>query len=114
MSDRSKDAVTRRDFLRTGIAAGALIPLVGIALRAKPAFAEEGKLVTELPAYAATVQALQYKVKSDKPDQHCANCQFYTAGAGGKGTCQLVPAQGAVQGLVAETGWCMSWTKKVA
>jgi hypothetical protein len=108
MSDRSKDAVTRRDFLRTGLAAGALIPLAGIALRAKPAFAEEEKLVTEIPAVAATVQALQYKTQSDKPDQNCKNCQFYTAGAGGKGKCQLF-----TQGLVAEAGWCMSWTKKV-
>jgi hypothetical protein len=109
MSDRSKDAFTRRDFLRTGIAAGALIPAAGIALRARPAWAEEEKLVTEIPAVAATVQALQYKVQSDKPDQNCKNCQFYTAGAGGKGKCQLF-----VQGLVAEAGWCMSWTKKIA
>jgi hypothetical protein len=108
MSDRSQDALTRRDFLRTGIAAGALLPVAGIALRAPVAWAEEEKLVTEIPAVAATVQALQYTNQSEKPDQSCANCQFYTPASGGRGKCQLF-----VQGLVAEKGWCMSWTKKV-
>jgi hypothetical protein len=108
MSDRSQGALTRRDFLRTGFAAGALIPVAGLVLRAPAAWAADEKLVTETPAVAATVQALQYKVVSDKPDQNCANCQFYTPGTGGTGKCQLF-----VQGLVAEKGWCMSWTKKV-
>ena len=108
MSDRSQDAFTRRDFLRTGLAAGALIPVAGLVLRAGPAYAEEEKLVTETPAVAATVQALQYRLVSDKPDQSCSNCQFYTPTSGGKGKCQLF-----VQGLVSEKGWCMSWTKKV-
>jgi hypothetical protein len=105
MSDR----FTRRDFLRTGLSAGALIPVAGLVLHAPAARAEEEKLVTETPAAALTVQALQYKNQSDKPDQNCANCQFYTAKAGGLGKCQLF-----LQGLVHEKGWCMSWTKKLA
>jgi len=108
VSDRSQD-FTRRDFLRTGLAAGALIQVAGLVLRARPASAEEEKLVTETPSVAATVQALQYKNQSDKPDQHCSICQFYTPKGGGHGKCQLF-----VQGLVSETGWCMSFTKKVA
>jgi len=86
MSERNQGAFTRRDFLRTGLSAGALIPVTGLVLGAPAAWAEEEKLVTETPAVAATVQALQYKVKSDKPDQNCANCQFYTAGSGGTTT----------------------------
>ena len=109
MSDRSQDDFTRRDFLRTGLAAGAPIPVVGLVLRARPAFAEDEKLVTETPAVAATVQALQYKNASDKPDQHCSMCQFYTPKGAGHGKCQLF-----VQGLVSDGGWCMSYTKKVA
>ena len=108
MSDRNEHALSRRDFLRTGLAAGALIPVAGIVLRAPAAWAAEEKLVTETPAMAPTVQALQYKLVSDKPDQNCANCQFYTPGTGGTGKCQLF-----VQGLVHEKGWCMSWTKKL-
>ena len=110
MSDRSQDAFTRRDFLRTGLAAGALIQVAGLVLRARPAFAEEEKLVTETPAEAQTVQALQYKNQSDKPDQHCSVCQFYTPAGGGRGKCQLF----AMGGVVSETGWCMSFTKKVS
>ena len=109
MSDRSQDAFTRRDFLRTGLAAGALIPAAALVLRARPALAADEKLVTETPAVAATVQALQYKNQSDKPDQHCSICQFYTPVGGGHGKCQLF-----VQGLVSEGGWCMSYTKKVS
>ena len=109
MSDRKHDALSRRDFLRGGLAAGALIPVAGLVLRAPAAWAAEEKLVTETPAVAATVQALQYRVVSDKPDQNCANCQFYTPGTGGTGKCQLF-----VQGLVAEKGWCMSWAKKIS
>ena len=104
----SQDAFTRRDFLRTGIAAGALIPVAGLVLRSPAAGAEEETLVTATPAVAATVQALQYRIKSDKPDQSCSNCQFFTPTSGGRGKCQLF-----VQGLVDEKGWCMSWTKKV-
>ena len=109
MSDRSQDAFTRRDFLRTGLAAGSLIPVAALVLRARPAVAAEEALVTETPAVAATVQALQYKNQSDKPDQHCSICQFYTPVGAGHGKCQLF-----VQGLVSETGWCMSFTKKVS
>ena len=108
MSDRSQD-FTRRDFLRTGLAAGALIPVAGLVLGARPALAADEKLVTQTAAVAATVQALQYKAVSDKPDQHCSICQFFTPTSGGLGKCQLF-----VQGLVSEKGWCMSYTKKVA
>ena len=108
MSDPSKHALSRRDFLRSGLAAGALIPVAGLVLRAPAAWAADEKLVTETPAMAPTVQALQYKLVSEKPDQKCGNCQFYTAGTGGTGKCQLF-----VQGLVSEKGWCMSWTKKL-
>ena len=66
-------------------------------------------LVTELPAMAATVQALQYTNQSTKPDQRCANCQFYTPSApdAQRGACQLF-----AQGRVAAAGWCASWTPK--
>jgi len=66
-----------------------------------------GQLVTEVPAMAATVQALQYVNESQKPDQDCANCQFYTAQSAERGKCQLFP-----QGLVAAEGWCSSWTAR--
>jgi len=68
-----------------------------------------GELVTEISAMAPLVTSLQYVSKSQKPDQNCTNCQFYTAGQGGRGSCQLFTL-----GLVEQAGWCSSWTKKVA
>ena len=99
--------ITRREFMKTGLAAGALLPVVGGTLL-RPGVARAEGLVTEEPSAQAIVQALGYVNESAKPDQKCGNCQLYTAGEGGTGKCQLFPA-----GLVKETGWCMSWTKKV-
>lgn len=69
----------------------------------------EAALVTEVAAAASMVQALQYVNESPKADQQCANCQLYTAGAGGRGKCQLF-----AQGRVKETGWCVSWVAKMS
>jgi hypothetical protein len=74
---------------------------------AAPAAAGGKPLVTDVPAMAPTVQALQYTHKSAKPDQHCSNCMFYTAEGGALGKCQLF-----AQGYVEEGGWCMSWAAK--
>jgi len=104
-----QNAFTRRALLRTGLVAGALIPLAGVVLRARPALAADEKLVTETPAVAAMVKALQYKDQSEKPDQNCSNCHLYTPSSGARGKCQLF-----VQGLVSGAGWCSSWTKKQA
>lgn len=107
MRDESRKAMDRREFLRAGLMATLALPVAGVVLGARTARAED-ELVTEIEAMKPTVAALQYVHESAKPDQSCKNCQFYTAGADGKGKCMLFP-----QGLVEETGWCMSWTKKV-
>ena len=72
-----------------------------------PAAAGDDALVTDLAGAAGMVSALQYVNQSTKDGQECSGCQLYTAGAGGKGKCQLFP-----QGLVAETGWCASWAPR--
>lgn len=68
-----------------------------------------GDLVTEIPAMAALVSGLQYVSKSQKPDQSCRNCQFFSAEEGDRGKCQLF-----AQGRVEAAGWCASWAKRVA
>jgi hypothetical protein len=73
-----------------------------------PAEAGAGQLVTEIAALAPLVSGLQYANESPKPDQNCAGCQLYTAGAGGRGKCQLF-----AQGVVKETGWCASWVARI-
>jgi hypothetical protein len=74
---------------------------------ASPDAAGEQPLVTEVEAMRPTVQALQYANASTKPDQICSNCLFYTAADGGRGKCPLF-----AQGVVAERGWCSSWSAK--
>jgi hypothetical protein len=102
-------SMDRREFLKAGLVATAALPVAGALLRAGTARAE-GEFVTDIEGMKATAAALQYVHVSTKPDQNCKTCQFYTPeAAGGKGKCQLFP-----QGFVKETGWCASWTKKVA
>jgi len=96
--------ITRRDFHRLGAAA---LVAAATPLFARGALAEDAKLVTEIPANEPLVTSLQYVHESEKPDQNCANCLLYTAGEGSTGKCQLFQ-----QGVVAENGWCMSWSKK--
>lgn len=73
-----------------------------------PPDGDRAPLVTEVPAAAALVQAMQYVNPSPKPDQLCSNCQLYTAQSGKLGKCQLFP-----QGLVEDTAWCSSWAARV-
>jgi hypothetical protein len=68
----------------------------------------EGRLVTEIPEMQPLVQSLQYTNQSPKPDQHCANCLFYTAASEDRGHCQLFS-----QNLVMAQGWCASWQQKI-
>ncbi|HJO24475.1 MAG: high-potential iron-sulfur protein [Myxococcota bacterium] len=105
MKEDSKTSMHRREFVVAGLTGAAVLPVALFA--AKPARAEE--LITDIPANAAMVSALQYVAKSPKPDQHCGNCQLYTAGEGNTGKCQLF-----AQGVVAKDGWCMSWAQKPA
>ena len=100
-------SMNRRDFIKTGLSAAAVLPAAGVLLSATRASAEGSELVTEIADQAPMVAALQYTNESAKPDQKCADCQFYTPGDGGKGKCQLFQ-----KGLVTEGGWCASWVKK--
>jgi hypothetical protein len=102
-------AMNRRDFIKTGLVAAAVLPIADAVLRPLPARADDTKLITELPDQAAMVTALQYVNESAKADQDCANCQFFTPAAdGARGKCQLFPT-----GMVTAKGWCASYVKKV-
>ena len=103
----SRNGINRRDFIKTGLTAAAVLPVAGALLRAAPARDEEEKLVTELPDQTM-VTALQYTNKSETTDQDCKNCQFFTPqGDAARGKCQLFPV-----GLVTSEGWCASWVAK--
>lgn len=106
MNQKKHLPLNRREFIRAGAKAAAVLPAATM-LGTRTARAEE-KLLVDLPDQAFMVQALQYVSVSAKPDQNCTNCQFYTPGEGGTGKCQLIPV-----GLVSDGGWCMSYVKKV-
>ncbi len=101
-------AMNRRDFIKTGLTAAAVLPIADAVLRPLAARADDTKLITELPDQAAMVTALQYVNVSAKADQDCETCQFFAPqGDGARGKCQLFPV-----GLVTSTGWCASFVKK--
>lgn len=102
-------SMNRRDFIKTGLSAAAVLPAAGVLLHAAPARAEGDQLVTEIADQAPMVAALQYVNESAKPDQKCTDCQFFTPGEGGKGKCQLFQ-----KGLVTDGGWCASYVKKAS
>ena len=96
--------LTRREFQRLGALAFAAACFPGIP---RSALADHHQLVTDFPENEALLEQLQYVHVSEKPEQNCANCLLYTAGAAGAGKCQILP-----QGLVKETGWCLTWSPK--
>lgn len=74
-----------------------------------PTARAQDALVTEIAALAPVVSALRYVHETPQPDRRCSNCQLYTAGADGRGRCQLF-----TQGLVKESGWCASWVPRTS
>ena len=105
-------SVTRRRFLRTLSVAAVAVPFAGVAIRSVHAADLKPLDNTNATAAAlgyvedtATVDAAKYP--QHKPENDCANCQFYTAGEGERGTCTLFPGF-----TVHAKGWCASWAAK--
>jgi hypothetical protein len=97
----------RRQFLKTAVIAGVAVVAGGTM---RKLFAEEPHLTDADP----TAKAMNYvddattsKNKLYKPGSVCANCQLYTGGTSGYGSCQLFPGK-----LVSAKGWCTSYTAK--
>ena len=99
---------SRRRLIKTVAVGVALIPVVGLPLRA--ALASDLPLVTDSDPIA---KALKYvsdasKATGAKPGSKCANCSNYQGGAGSpQGGCLLFPGK-----AVKSAGWCSSWTAK--
>jgi hypothetical protein len=97
--------MTRRALVRSGLIAGALIPVTGLFIN-NAAFAAPAALDSSDP----TAKALGYVTKSAKPDQKCGNCSLFQGKSGeAEGPCTIFPGKS-----VASSGWCMSWAKKPA
>ena len=108
----SQPIASRRRFLKVLGVAAVSVPLAGVAVRSARA-----QDLTPLDSSNPTAAALGYvedtstvdaaKYPQHKVEQDCANCQFYNATEGGRGSCQLFPGHS-----VAGKGWCASWAAK--
>jgi len=103
----------RRRFVATVGAAAGGIALAGIACKSAqaadlPALKESDSLAASMGYKEDTKTVDNKKHATHKPDQTCANCQFYQGAAGsGSGPCQLFPGK-----AVNAKGWCQVWAKK--
>ncbi|MET0331171.1 MAG: high-potential iron-sulfur protein [Dyella sp.] len=102
---------SRRRFLKFAAGTAAVAAVVG----AMPSLARAADL-PHVGADDATAKALGYVEDASKTTNamhkagdNCANCQFYTAGNGGYGPCQLFPGK-----AVNAKGWCISHAPKPA
>lgn len=89
--------IERRQFLKLGSAALAIIPVIAFSGRAA----------------AATNAAMRASLKyQDKPEgeKHCANCAQFVPGktAKDKGGCKVMPGDTEIS----PQGYCTAWTKK--
>lgn len=106
MTDTKKN-LTRRHFLKLGVAGLVAVPAASIVMR--PASA-----ASRLSENDPVAQAMSYKHVAADAAGHakfaegrtCDNCLLYKADAGtpGWGTCSVFPGK-----LVAAEGWCSAW-----
>ena len=92
-----ENKILRRQFLKIGSAALAIIPVMVMSGRADAA------------SNASMRTALKYQ---DKPEgeKNCANCMHFVPGASAKdpGTCKIIPGDTEIS----PRGYCMGWAKK--
>jgi hypothetical protein len=90
-------ATPRRQFLKVGAAALAMIPVVAFTDRAFAA------------TNAAMRTSLKYQAKPEG-DKSCSNCMQFVPGANAKanGGCKLL----AGDTEISPTGYCVAWVKK--
>jgi hypothetical protein len=108
----SKIKIARRDFLKTTLAVGSIVPLGAIPIVLK---ADDHRLSEDDP----TAKAMGYKHDATKVDvekyprrageagskQFCDNCQLYRPGSeDGWGACAIFPGK-----QVKAKGWCNAW-----
>jgi len=104
-----KDIESRRRFLKMAAGTTAAAVLVGGLPRL--ARADDMPPLSESDPTATALGYVEDASKTDnakyKAGDDCANCQFYTGGATGRGPCQLFPGKS-----VNAKGWCVSHAPK--
>jgi hypothetical protein len=131
LNDGSARGVSRRGFIQkmtllgfAGVGAGALLSGCGSDDSGTAETAEtdadggsttasadftcddvSGLSQSEIDRRESQIEALDYVEQTEKPNQNCANCNFYQQPASGEncGGCTLFP------GPVHPNGWCKTW-----
>lgn len=98
---------TRRQLGRLGLVGAGAVLAGGSNLLARVARAAEEKGILDYPANKPIFTAVMYVEKSVQPGKHCALCQLFTPGTGGRGKCALFQ-----QGTVNQNGYCTSFSPK--
>jgi hypothetical protein len=106
---------SRRDIIKSGLVAGALVPVLGLTTRQADAAA-----LTPLDPNDPTAKSLGFvtdasKVSASanptyKPGQHCGSCAQFT----GKPTDARAACNIFVGHTVPSGGWCKVWAQKPA
>jgi hypothetical protein len=97
--------ITRRALVKSGLLAGALVPVAGLFMNSD-AYGDS----PALDPGEQTAKALNYVTKSAKADASCGTCSQYQGTAGdATGPYAIFPGKS-----VASAGWCSGWVKKGA
>jgi len=107
-----KVKIARRDFLRTTLAVGAVVPLgaIPIIIEADGHRVSEDDPTAKAMGYvhdATTVDVAKYPRRAGEAgsQQFCHNCKLYKAGNDdGWGACAIFPKK-----QVNAQGWCNAW-----
>jgi hypothetical protein len=93
----NENQTPRRQFLKMGAAALAILPVIVVSSRANAA------------SNAALRTSFKYQAKPEG-DKSCANCAQFVPGASAKdlGSCKIIPGDTEIS----PQGYCMVWTKK--
>lgn len=110
----SKVKIARRDFIKTTLAAGTVIPLgaIPIVLKADNHRLSEDDPMAQRMGYlhdATQVDVSKFPRRAGEAgsQQFCDNCQLYQAAEDGWGGCAIFPGK-----QVAAKGWCNAWVSK--
>jgi High potential iron-sulfur protein len=93
--------ITRRALVRSGLIAGALVPVAGFFI--------SGAAYADLPALDPSDPAARgrdYVIKSAKSVEYCGNCSLYKKTSDSMGSCALFAGKS-----VASAAWCSGWVK---
>jgi hypothetical protein len=93
----NENQTPRRQFLKIGAGALAMIPIMAVSGRANAA------------SNAALRTSFKYQGKPEG-DKSCVNCAQFVPGASAKdlGSCKVIPGDTEIS----PQGYCMVWTKK--